>query len=777
MKINQGYLLTRHHESKGSRQDLVFWLNTEEGPFRLVIEDQASVCFVLQSDMAQISRVLTGSDISWNLKAVKLSNFQHQPVAALYCGSQIMQRQAVNLIKRYGVNIWEEDIQPTERYLMERNIQAGLKWSDSDVKPARTRFIPKLKSISLDIETSAWSPEATPDLYSISMTMKDYRWTGILKASSHKTLVTTSEVFVAGSVHELLTEFLVEMHQQDPDLIVGWNVINFDFRVLQYWFDHEHISFAAGRAGSILKWRQPDPEKNQWFVSTEGRVVLDGIDVLRSSFNFFEDYSLNAVSSQLLNQEKLITDEKDKVAEIKNLYLQHPEKLVAYNIQDCLLVESIFEALKLYDFLIERSYLSGLPIDRMGGSAAAFNNLYLPRLHRKGFVAPSVGTQALQFSSPGGYVFDSIPGLYDQILVLDFKSLYPSIILTFLIDPLGLILAQERKNSDPVPGFDGGVFDKSDHILPALIEQLWRQRDDAKQEKNSSLSQAIKILMNSFYGVLGSNLCRFYDPRLASSITKRGHQIMVDSKTWIEGQGYTVIYGDTDSLFVHINHPLSSDDLNTLGHELALKLNQYWQQQIKRQFALENHLEIEFETCYQRFLMPTIRNTEKGSKKRYAGMLLNSDGNNELVFKGLEAVRTDWSPLAKQFQVELYRRVFEQREYKQWIIDFVEAVWAGEKDSLLVFKRRVKKTPQEYASGLPPSAQAVVQLQRKYPGRRFNRVEYVITVNGVEAVEMKLSRLDYDFYVTRQIKPIADAILCFLGDDFDSIVSHQISLL
>lgn len=115
---------------------------------------------------------------------------------------------------------------------------------------------------------------------------------------------------------------------------------------------------------------------------------------------------------------------------------------------------------------------------------------------------------------------ESQPGLYESVLVLDYKSLYPSIIRTFLIDPLGLIEGlREPDDEHSVPGFRGARFSRTRHCLPAIIEQIANGREVAKREKNAPLSQALKIIMNSFYGVLGSSGCRFFDTRLASSIT------------------------------------------------------------------------------------------------------------------------------------------------------------------------------------------------------------------------------------------------------------------
>lgn len=139
---------------------------------------------------------------------------------------------------------------------------------------------------------------------------------------------------------------------------------------------------------------------------------------------------------------------------------------------------------------------------------------------------------------------DSSPGLYDSVLVLDYKSLYPSIIRTFLIDPVGLIRGMQQPDDDAsVPGFRGACFSRQQHCLPATVEQIWQGRDAAKLAGNKPLSQALKIIINAFYGVLGASGSRFFDPRLASSITLRGHEIMQQTRALIESQGYQVIYG------------------------------------------------------------------------------------------------------------------------------------------------------------------------------------------------------------------------------------------
>jgi len=314
-------------------------------------------------------------------------------------------------------------------------------------------------------------------------------------------------------------------------------------------------------------------------------------------------------------------------------------------------------------------------------------------MHRLGFVAPNLGDMQGD-SSPGGFVMDSRPGLYESVLVLDYKSLYPSIIRTFLIDPVGLIEGlREPDDAHSVAGFRGARFSRTRHALPAMVERVWQGREAAKRAGNAALSQALKIIMNSFYGVLGSSGCRFFDPRLASSITLRGHEIMRRTRELIEAEGYQVIYGDTDSTFVWLGRAHENEAATAIGRALVERVNHWWREHLQAEMGLTSALELQFETHYLRFLMPTVRGAEEGSKKRYAGLVRRADGRDEMVFKGLETVRTDWSPLAQQFQQELYRLIFARQPHRDYVRDYVQRTLDGELDELLVYRKRLKRNP------------------------------------------------------------------------------------
>lgn len=274
-----------------------------------------------------------------------------------------------------------------------------------------------------------------------------------------------------------------------------------------------------------------------------------------------------------------------------------------------------------------------------------------------------------------------------------------------------------------------------------------------------------------------------YRPRLASSITLRGHRIMRRTRELIEAEGYTVIYGDTDSTFVWLGSPRAEEEAAAIGRALVARVNDWWREHLKEEFGLDSALELQFETHYRRFLMPTVRGAEEGSKKRYAGLVRRADGGEEMVFKGLETVRTDWSPLAQRFQQELYLRIFNRQPYQDYVRDYVRRTLAGELDDLLVYRKRLRRRLDDYQRNVPPHVRAAriaddYNLERGRP-RQYQSggwISYVISVAGPEPLEARRSAIDYEHYVGKQLQPVADAILPFVGDDFATLVDRQMAL-
>ncbi|WP_162184583.1 DNA polymerase II [Pseudomonas fluorescens] len=785
MDLQQGFVLTRHWRDTPAGTEVEFWLATDAGPRRVRLPHQPSVAFI-PAEQREAAERLLHDEKNVELRPLALLDFEHRPVLGLYCQQHGQLMRLETALTRAGVDVFEADVRPPERYLMERFITAPVLFSgtpdangillNAQLKPD-PNYRPKLRLVSLDIETTE-----NGELYSIALEGCGERQVYMLGTANGDDSIVDFDLEYCDSRTVILKKLNDWFALHDPDAIIGWNVVQFDLRIL-----HEHarrlgVPLKIGRGGEEMQWREHG-SRNHYFASAAGRLIIDGIESLRSATWSFPSFSLENVAQTLLGEGKAIDNPYQRMDEINRMFAEDKPALAKYNLKDCELVTRIFAKTELLTFLLERASVTGLPADRSGGSVAAFTHLYMPLMHRQGFVAPNLGTNPPQ-ASPGGFVMDSQPGLYESVLVLDYKSLYPSIIRTFLIDPVGLIEGlQHPDDVDSVAGFRGARFSRTRHCLPSIVSRVAEGRETAKREHNAPLSQALKIIMNAFYGVLGSSGCRFFDTRLASSITLRGHEIMLRTRKLIEEQGHAVIYGDTDSTFVWLRRAHGQEEAATIGHTLVKHVNDWWREHVREEYGLESALELQFEIHYKRFLMPTIRGAEEGSKKRYAGLVTRADGTDEMVYKGLETVRTDWSLLARQFQQELYERIFQRKPYQDYVRDYVRKTLAGEFDDRLVYRKRLRRTLDDYERNVPPHVRAArladeYNTQHGRPRQYQNGgwISYVITLAGPEPLEVRRSTINYDHYITRQLQPVADAILPFVDDDFSTLIGGQLGL-
>ena len=760
------FLLTGEWSDYHGKNILKFIGTSRElGAVEIIITNNRPVFFIEQSSETD------SFEKTFFRKETKLKNFNKQPLDALYFNTQRALTICAETCQQSNIKTYESDLDPLRRFLMEKSINSQMKITGAaEQKGSVIRFInPEIQSTeitpnfviaSLDIETGA----KTNQLYSIAVHI-----TG--KKGEHKKVFMIGEkpkrsselISFFDDERNLLSEFFIWFNEIDPDIIIGWHVIGFDLLFLENKCRDLGINLDIARANGRVVIRQRKPSGH--FISVTGRVVIDGPSMLRASFFSFEDFKLETVAQELLGTGKTITPDENKVEEIDRLFKENKTALAEYNLQDAVLVTDIFSSTGLIDLSVRRAQISGLLMDQLGMMTAAFDHFYLPRLHRLGFAAPNLKDIQTTEHAAGGYVFDPVPGIYEDVVVLDFKSLYPSIMQTFKIDPYSLLM----KDVDTIETLNGYKFSYSHHILPDFIDELMNQRDAAKKKKDKQLAQAIKILMNSLYGVMGSYNCRFYHPDLPRAITGSGHQLLLGSKEYLEKKDLTVIYGDTDSLFVKLKN-VSDEDGEIQGKKIVKELNHYWKNKLKKDFKVDSHLELQFEKYYRKFIITPARGVDAGAKKRYAGVVIK-DGKEKIEFVGMEFVRSDWTKLAKEFQVQLYKKVFDGAEVDDWIRDEIQKLKSGEYDDKLIYKKRLRKDVEDYTKNVPPHARAAKLLNEPR-----DIIHYAITQRGPIPIELKHNDFDYDHYIEKQLKPIADSVLSLLGKDFDSIAgSDQLS--
>jgi DNA polymerase-2 len=670
-----------------------------------------------------------------------------------------------------GIPCHEADVRFAVRFLIDRGIRGSLEIR-GDARPGRgtdvvfdepeiapSEWTPKLDVLSIDIETD---PRARR-LLSIAL-----HGCG----ASEVLLVTPDGADCPGGAlpfateRDLLVAFMERVRELDPDVLTGWNVIEFDLAVLVKLAGRLGLQMEIGRGPGASHVRGPRNRRELPRITVPGRLVLDGIQMLRGTFVRFDDYSLDAVAREVLGEGKTITG-NHRAEEILRLFHEDRTRLVEYNLTDARLVLEILDRLRLVELAVERSRLTGLPPDGVTGSIASFDYLYLSELARRNVVAPTVGSVDDEDEpTTGGHVLDPIPGLHDNVLVLDFRSLYPSVIRTFQIDPLGY-RKEPSPEEDLIVAPNGATFRRTRGVLTGILDALFPQREEARRTGNWVKSQAIKILMNSFYGVLGTPACRFHNAAVANAITSFGRTILLWTKARIEERGHRVLYGDTDSLFVESDRA-DPAEARALGAELVAGLNRDIAGWIRERWGVESRLDLEFEKLYLRLLLPTMRHAAAGARKRYAG-LVDEDGEPRLVFTGMEVVRRDWTDLARRIQRELYERLFFARPVDDYLRRIVADVRAGRLDDLLVYRKGLRKRPQDYTATTPPHV-AAARKMRSRPGRF---VEYVITEAGPEPVEERTNRIDYKHYIEKQIRPVAEPVLSLLGLEFGQVVGDD----
>jgi len=713
------------------------------------------------------------------------------PVDALYFKSQRALLDARDHLRTHLLVPHESDVKPSDRFVMERFVTGGMTLRvpvdaqatpRGDGMPVLDLMEPRVKAAEVDVALTMLSLDLETDgidgpLVSAALASDDLALGGpirrVIVVSTDPSLAAPDRLIVP---HErgLLTELFHQIRQLDPDLLIGWNVVEFDLMTLQERSQQLGVPFTIGRLGERARILPGSSRNERAIARIPGRVVLDGIATLRSATIQLERYSLEHVGRTLLGRGKKIAPSNDAVAEIRRMVREDLPALTAYNLEDAVLALQIFQKVSLLDFVMERARLTGLPMDRAGGSVAAFDHLYLPRLHRRGFVASDVGVDIEAVQSPGGHVLEPMPGLVRNVLSFDFRSLYPSLILTFGIDPL----AMAQPGDDPVVVENGTAFARDEGtpgILPEMIFGLWEARSRANVAGNAALSRAIKIQMNSFYGVLGTPGCRFFDVRLPTAITRRGHAIIERARVFFaDEKSLTVRYGDTDSLFVEVDPDLDASAAIALGKMLAAEMNEVLKNEILASHGVRSRLELRFDALYERFLLPTMRGSDRGSKKRYAGLVRRADGTSELVVRGLEAVRTDWTPLARRVQRELFERVFQDRPVEDWLRELRVSLLRGELDEELIYEKRLRQSASEYTAA-PPHVRAAQQLEEE-EGLEVDEIRYLITVHGPEPVSLLKSAIDYEHYLTKQLAPACDVVLPLLGTDFARLAGNQMSL-
>lgn len=769
----KAYIVYPTYETINDETIIQLYGRLENGQSFVTLNKLKPYFYIKEKDLKKIEKLLE----KYEIEKTALTNFKEEKVIKILAKNQSELNKLYQALHK-KIDSYEADIKPHTRFLIDNNIMQTIKiegdYSSSEkidriynnpvISPIEP-FKPKLKVASIDTESS----KKTGQLYCIGLyTEKEKK---VFMITKHK----LNHVISCKNEAECLEKFKAELLKLDPDIITGWNIINFDLVYLKSLFNKNKILLDIGRDNSNIRLRIESDFFRTSSADATGRQIIDALSSIKDPFiqeaptiknAEFESYTLEDVSQAILNSGKLIKG-KSRHEEIEKLYEKNTaeshQELADYNLKDCELVYEILEKTKMIDLAIERSQLTGLPLDRITGSIAAFDSLYLRKAKSHNLVCPTTHFGNKEERIKGGFVQSLNPGIYHNVLILDFKSLYPSIIKTFNIDPASYL---EKKEKNAIEAPNKAYFKNSQGILPEIIATLHEAREKAKKEKRELSSYAIKIIQNSFFGVLANPNCRFFNLEIANAITHFGQFILKLTAQEIEKLGYKVIYEDTDSTFIETN--LEKEKALYLGTKIQNHINNFYKDYVKKNYNRTSYLELEFEKLYLALMIPKLRGKETAAKKRYAGLIETHNGE-QIEITGLEAIRGDWTEAAQEFQKELLLKLFKKEPLEQFIKSYIKKIKSGNLDAKLIYRKSIRKSLDEYTKTTPPHVKAARQLDKL----ESNIIEYYQTTQGPEPIQKLRHKIDYDHYIEKQIAPIANQILSMIDKKFEDITENS----
>jgi DNA polymerase-2 len=823
----EGFIVHSYARSQGGRTFLYFSGRLADGSTFAVRESRYRPNFyVRESDAAGLRRVEAAlaaggsGDGRVELRDTSLRTMDGEPCLQASCLTPEFKRALRDALGAAGIRTYEADLRAADQYRLERRIHGPVRirgegragrlvskvFLDPELEPGR--WLPRLSVLSLDIETDI----STQTVLAVGLSHQDPYRNPDGGSREEQVLFLGPRLAAPGiecfsDEKSLLLALAERVAALDPDILTGWNVVNFDFPALAARFERHRIPFRLGRSREPAVYL-PQSGNRGSRVIVPGRQVWDGVRIVRASPETFEDYSLETVAESILGYGKRIelVEGESRLQAIERLYRNNPEEFCAYCLQDARLVHQIFARTGLFELTLRRCLLIGVAPDLAWTSIPAFEHLYTEALHRRGLVAPTFGVDSLPVEgASGGIILTPRPGVFDEVLVFDFQSLYPSIIRTFNIDPVSRLPFESEDNEgkpsrrtgagqrrDPIRAPNGARFRREPGILPELLDRFFTRRSEAQSRGDAIASFVYKIIMNSFYGVLGARGCRFAGAELAGAITSFGQRIVSWCRSFLEERGYTVLYGDTDSLFVTVprraaasgSAPSAADRTVTQdGEQICRLVNAALEQRLAAEYRVRPRLTLRFEKKYSRFFLPPLRGvnerTQKGRAKGYAGLLAGdppAPGQSGLAgrieIRGMEAVRRDWTDLAHEFQTRLLELLFLKaplQDFQSYIKEVIEELNAGRLDGKLVYRKALRKPISAYTRSTPPHVKAAFLLP---PSDRRGLVRYLVTREGPQPEGRVDAPIDYPHYVEHQLKPIASAFTDALKTDLDTLFGH-----
>src|SRR3989344_7235191 len=356
--IMKGFVLYPTYRIIDGRSKVLLFGKLENEQSFLTINSYRPYFYIKEANQKSLPR-------EYDYEKTDYKNFDNEKLIKVYTKIPAEVPKLRRYLEEHGDECYESDIKFAYRFLIDNNIKSAIEINEGDyeqneiidriyeepiISPAQ--FTPKLKIFSIDIETSIDGK----NLYSVSIYSENFKISLIVHNKKLK------EALVFKDEESLLEKFRQIIIEEDPDILTGWSVIDFDLNFLKEKFKQHKIPFVLGRTDQQCKLTLESDFFKTSKSDFQGRIVLDALDLLKGSFIQLENYKLSTAASHFLKEKKLI-DDYNKSEEIESSYKNNPEKLIEYNMNDAKLVFDIIKKTRVLDLSIHRSLLTGMPLD------------------------------------------------------------------------------------------------------------------------------------------------------------------------------------------------------------------------------------------------------------------------------------------------------------------------------------------------------------------------------------------------------------------------------